>query len=128
VRATKNIAKNFGRAICNFSLSSLATPYLIPLLEKEGKILEGFVAFINSIKGKIDGLLNFQSVIMPSDRDSEDVAIYKKVYKLIGEIFIKYFSVNWIFHSKVIHKAAHLKFRFKMLRRIKSPELFTYLK
>jgi len=128
VRSTKNIAKNFGRAICTFATSHLAYPYLVPICEEYEISIQDFVAYVNNIKNKIDGLHKFRSILMIQKDDSQEVAIYKETFKKIGEIFIKNFSVNWIFSGKVMHKEAHLKFRFKMLRRIRRPELFTYIK
>ena len=128
VRSTKNIAKNFGRAICSFATSHLAIPYLLPLCEEHKVAPEEFVAYVNKIKGCIDGLHKFRSILMINKDDSKEVVTYKEMFKKVGEIFIKNYSVNWIFSGKVQHKEAHLKFRYKMLRRIRCPELFTYIK
>jgi len=128
LRSTKNIAKNFGKAICNFSLSSVAAPYLEKILAKEKITVEYFKNFINYAKQKIDGLFSFRSVLMPAENESPAQIAVKNAFKQISEVFIKYFSVNWIFNGKMVHKRAHLFFRFKILRRIKSPELFTYLR
>jgi hypothetical protein len=65
---------------------------------------------------------------MKAKSDTEKEMEFKNILKKLGEIFIKNFSVNWIFSGKMTYKEAHLKFRFKMLRRIRNPELFTYLK
>jgi len=97
-------------------------------LQKENVALSSFVAYVNHIKDKIDGLHKFRSILMPQEDDDQETLSYKTLFRHIGEVFIKFFSVNWIFSGKVLHKEAHLKFRFKMLRRIQSPELFTYLK
>lgn len=127
-RCTKNIVKNFGRAICSFANSTLATPYLQPLLQKHNISLSIFSAYVLKMKKNIDGLFRFRDLIMPQDGDTEELETAKRVFQLISEVFIKCFSVNWIIHGKIQHKESHLKCRFKMLRRIKSPELFTYLK
>jgi len=127
-RASKNIAKNYGRKICAFATSPIATPYLESFVAKEGVQLDGFTNYVHDIKDNIDGLFHFRSVLLEDENDSPTLKAYKRLFKAISEVFIKYFSVNWIFHSKVFHKEAHLKFRFKMLRRIQSPELFTYMK
>jgi len=127
-RATKNISKNYGRAICSFAASHIAYPYLEKILENEGISSRVFLVYINEIKEKIDGLQHFRSVLMVNEADSEEILAIKKCFVKISEVFIKKFSVNWIYNSKVFHKEAHLKFRFKMLRRIQCPELFTYLK
>ena len=60
--------------------------------------------------------------------DSFEQQELKKVFSLIGEVFIKDVSVNWIFAARIKYKKAYLKFRFKVLRRIKNPEFLTYLR
>ena len=127
-RATKNIVKNYGRAISAFALSKLAAPYLDKVLENEGLTIQQFTRYITQIRGKIDGLTHFRSTILIAQDDNSDIAANKRAFIAISEVFIKYFSVNWIYNSRVFHKEAHLKFRFKMLRRIQRPELFTYLR
>ena len=127
-RAKKNIVKNYGRAISAFALSKLASPYLDNILEKEGLTIHQFAHYIKSIRGSIDGLTHFRSTILVEENDLPDVVAKKQALIVISEVFIKYFNVNWIYNSRVFHKEAHLKFRFKMLRRIQHPELFTYLR
>ena len=127
-RQTKNIVKNYGQAICKFSTSSLALPYLQRLIQEEEVELMGFVNFVNRIRDQIDGLHHFRAILLPNKKDDKETAAYRRLFKNAGLIFIKFFSPNWIFHSKIIHKKAHLGFRFKMFRRIQHPELFTYLK
>jgi len=127
-RATKNIVKNYGRAICSFAVSHIAFPYLNQILKENDITLDEFIRYVKEIKDKIDGLYHFRSTILVTEADSPDLIAKKKAFAFIGEIFIKYFSVNWIFNSRVFHKEAHLKFRFRLLRRIRNPEFFTYLK
>jgi len=127
-RSIKNISKNFARAICTFAISDMALPYLKPLLRQEYVIREDFVNFVHQIKPLIIGLFKFRSVLVTHQNDDQDVAAYKEVFRKIGEVFVKFFSVNWIYNGKLKHKEAHLRFRFKMLRAIRYPELFTFLR
>jgi len=120
---SSNIFRNFGRAICKFASSSLATPYLSPLLQQEGIELREFLAYIEQTKEQINGLLSFRSVLLPQN-DMERAEAYMKIFMRISTVFVKYFSVNWIFSGKILNKDAHLKFRFKVLRRINSPGFF----
>jgi len=126
-RATKNLVKNYARAICSFAISHLAIPYLEVILEKETISLAQFTKYVKKIRATIHGLFHFRATLMVSQDDNEEIAGAKRVFSAIGEVFIKYFSVNWIFNSRVFHKEAHVKFRNKMLRRIRNPEMFTYL-
>jgi len=129
-RSTKNIVKNYGKAICSFACSDIGKPYLQSVLEKN-KIQQKqkeFIAYICKVKESIDSIQSFRSLLLITENDPEDMIAYKKAFAAIGEIFIKYFSVNWIYSGRITHKDTHLKFRFKMLRRIQNPEFFTYLK
>jgi len=127
--ATKNIAKNYGKAICTFATSHVAVYYLEEIVKKETAVtIPEFLDYVESTKNQIEGLHHFRSVLLVNESDDEKTTAFKNIFKFICEFFIKYFSVNWIFHSKIKHKEAHLKFRFRMLRRIQSPEQFTYLK
>jgi len=127
VKITKNIVINFGRAISTFVTSHLADTYLKPLAEKEQIDMNKFKDYVKSKKVTIGGISSFRMLLVPSDDDTPEEVAYKKVYGALAEIFMKYFSVNWIFHGRMGHKDVYLKYRFKMLRRIQNPESFTYL-
>jgi len=127
-RATKNIVKNYGKAICSFACSDLASPYLSPMLREHGVQLKKFIEFIMKAKDGIESILSFRNYLLVTEEDSEETAKFKKIFSLISEVFIKYFSVNWIFSGRLTYKESHLKFRFKLLRRIKNPEAFITLK
>ncbi len=130
---TKNIVTNFGKAIASFAISELAVPYLEKIfygLRKEGEEVQlaNFVEFVNSARGSISSIDNLRALVLEEENDDQMSILHKRVFRLIGEVFIKYFSVNWIIHGRVTYKMIHLKFRYKMLRRIQNPSCFTYLK
>lgn len=126
-RATKNIAKNFGKAITSFAASELALPYLPPILAKEGISHSNFMSFLKSARDLIQGIDSFRSMLLANHDDEPVIKAGKRVFQQIGIIFVKYFSVNWIVHGKCANKIIYLKHRFKILRRLQNPELFTYL-
>lgn len=126
--STKNIVKNFGRAFATFALSDISVKYLEIILKDKKLSLQDFRDFVAARKEGIDGISSLRDMLLVHRLDKEKLAICKRVFQEISVIFIKFFSVNWIFDSKVGNKIAHVKSRFKMLRRIKSPEYFTYLK
>lgn len=128
--SSKNIVKNFGKAMCSFASSHLAIPYLerINCHSKDDVDLEEFQSHIHSKRDLIDSIDSLRSLLLITKNDDEILIGFKKIFQEISVIFIKYFSVNWIFQGKMSHKQAHLRSRFKMLRRIKSPQHFTYFK
>ena len=128
IRCTKNIVKNYGRAIAKFACSEMALPYLIPIINERGIEYADALAFFTKAKTQIQGIDTFRALVLVYPHDDAKEEAFKITFQKIGEAFIKYFSVNWIFHSKIVHKSTYLKYRFKMLRRLNNPELFTYLK
>lgn len=127
--STKNMSINYGKTISSFSTSQLAIPYLEPYLKSCEVVLHDFVSFVNQAKGNIGGISSLRSLLVIDEKsDAKQIVIFKRIFKMIAEVFIKYFSVNWITHGRLTHKLVYLKFRAKMLRRIQNPELFTYVR
>jgi len=126
-KATKNLAKNYGKAITSFASSSLATPYLQPILQREGLDSEDFYNYMKSAKDSIQGIDSFRAFLLVNSNDDAKLVAQKRAFQAMGIVFIKYFSVNWIMHGRINNKIVYLKNRFKILRRIQNPEVFTYL-
>jgi len=128
---SKNLVKNYGKALCNFASSDIAVPYIKNIIEKNSYREVKMPVFARYIDGKRTQITNIESLrklLIVEESDDNVMKAYKKIFQEVSIIFLKYFCVNWIFHSKVIQKNAHMKFRFKMLRRVQDPEHFTYLK
>jgi len=126
--SAKNIVKNYGRALANFASSNLALPYLTVLYRNEESRIKDFRKFIAAKKKQARCIKGLRNLLIAQDDDTEAIASFKGVFKDLSVIFIKCFSVNWIFSGKLCDKITHLKYRFKILRRIRDPEHFTYLK
>ena len=123
-----NIMKNYGRAMTNFALSTMARHYLDQILDRLGLDLPAFQKYIqdrrksaNCIK-KLREMLPLESQVNPPDYP------FKQAFQEICIKFLKFFCVNWLYSSKIAEKVTHLKYRFKILRRVKNPMFFTYLK
>jgi len=128
IQSNKNIIKNYARAMVNFALSSLSAPYLGKVLEKEKDLnLKEFRAFMQEQKEEINSIKNLRELLLIKEGESHKIASYKRIFQAMCVIFVKFFAVNWIYNSKVCDKLTHLKYRYKILRRIRNPELFTYL-
>ena len=123
-----NIMKNYCRGIVCFVLSRIAITYIKPLLQKQGLTLQAFNEFIRLRRKKLNCIKQLREIILIKPNDRKEVAIMKEVFKEACIIFLKYFSPNWIYNSNITNKYAHIKYRFKILRRVKNPHLFTYLK
>jgi hypothetical protein len=127
-QGSKNIVKNYARAMSSFAYSEISLPYLELLADEENVQVAGFHAWIQDNKENIDGIERLRWLLIPTPKDSAAIVGYKRIFQKLCIIFLKFFSVNWIYGGKLAHKQVHLNYRFKMLRRIKNPEDFTYLK
>jgi len=125
---TKNIPINYGKAIASFAVSPLALPYLKSYLKGKALSVKEFVDLINESKEGIRGIDTFRAMLLIEKKDNLKIVLCKKAFQWISEVFIKCFSVNWIIHGRMAHKMTYLKYRHKMLRRIKQPEYFTYVR
>jgi len=120
----KNVIKNYGRAICNFILSEASSSYLEKVLKELSINRIEFLAYIREQRSYLKGISEFRHMLLPSPTDDERILLFKKAFQQLSEIFVKYFSVNWIFSGKLLYRIEYVKYRNKLLRRIKNPHLF----
>jgi hypothetical protein len=125
--ATKNIIKNYGRAIANFILTPLFEPYMIaePLMKDIN--WREFRHFVEEVRDNLVNLETFRKIISIDQSDDSKVVAFKKLFVKGAVIFIKYFSVNWIFDSKVVYKQMYLRFRGTLLRGVLDPSKLTLI-
>jgi len=122
-----NIMKNYCRALLNFNLSGLAEPYLKESEDGQYMSCERFRELLLARKKKMNCIKSLRQLLLPEAVDTEEIKIFKRQFQRVCGVFLKYFCVNWIFHSKVADKMKHLAYRGKILRRVQKPEHFTYL-
>lgn len=125
--STINIIKNYGRAAVSFGLSKTGKSYLTSLVTEYKIDISTAYNFLNNIKCQIKGLHTFKRFILPQQEDSSEIAVLKHIFRKLCEIFLKCYSVNWIFNSKLSRRIVHLNFRFKLLRRVRNPQMFESL-
>lgn len=125
---TKNIVKNYGRAIANFAISETAAPYLTQIKEF-GLLSKGALHdYCNKMKTSICSFNSLRAAVMLDQSDPSELVNVKKVFRRIAEIFLKFFSVNWIFGGKLLYRNVYLKHRGPLLRGILYPEQYTSIK
>mgnify|MGYP006976757834 FL=1 len=124
----KNVVKNYGRAISSFACSRLSIPYLNNIQRELSFNLQSFLTYASNLKNTIQSIPSFRDAILIEENDTVEMKTNKLVFQKIAEIFIKYFSVNWIFSGKLLYKLEYLKLRSIMLKKIKAPNTLTSLK
>ncbi len=123
-----NIMKNYCQAMISFALSPLADFYLLRENESRELGLEHFRQMLSAQKTKINCIKSLREVLLVEKSDSKEIQAFKKLFQVACKIFIKYFSVNWIYNGKLTDRVRYLEYRGKILRRIQDPEHFTFLK
>jgi hypothetical protein len=126
--SAKNIMKNYAKAFTSFAGSAISEPYLVTILKEELISLDRFRELVNERKADVNCIHSLRELLLARKDDNEQMLSFKRTFQKICVIFLKFFCVNWIFSSsKMSDKKTHLKYRFKILRRINDPVHFTYL-
>jgi len=119
-KSQRSLNSKFIRAIYHFSLSEDASPYLKPFLAKESIEFDVFMQFVVqkttqrnfTLSGFISGLR-----LLPDDAGK--VVACKRIMESIGLVFMKYFSIDWIFKGKGCFKMGYLRLRSKLMRKMR---------
>ena len=129
MKESKNVVKNYGKAMAAFSLNELALPYLQRSLLEHDVTLEEYNAFIINKKETIDSIGSLRDAMFsnPGFDTPRDMKL-KAVFRDMSEIFVRDYALNWIFSCRSQYKSTLLGYRFKILRRVRDPAYFTYLK
>jgi len=122
----KNVSKNYTRAICNFILSDISTPYLNRISQLLNFEEQAFRVYIQEKKEGIKGIVELRALLIIEKQDTLRLISYKKAFQSLAESFIKYFAVNWVFSSKLEYKLDYLKCRHRLLRKIRNPALLDF--
>lgn len=129
MKETKNVVKNYGKAMAAFALTELALPKLKNSLAVYGATYEEFKSYIINKKESIDSISSLREAIVGNpEYDTPLDMKLKAVFRDICEVFIQDFALNWIFSCRSQYKSALISYRFKLLRRVRDPVAFTYLK
>jgi len=125
-KSTKNIIKNYARAICYFVVSKDADKYLDRVIVEENIVVSkaSLVKYFSAVKDMIDNIEKFKSLLTISNKNSNEENARNTVFKELAQIFIKFFATQWIYQGRLSYKKSHLDNRLKMLRRIQNPDLF----
>jgi len=124
----KNVIQNYFNAIKNFCLDGLADPYLKDEFESEHDIAS-FKEFVRENESELKTISRIRDLLcIDIEQDDDPTMLYKQMLRFSGMIFIKFFSVNWIFSSRLGYKTSHLKYRGAVLRRIENPDSMTGIK
>lgn len=116
---SRKIYKAYCYAMAQFMVKPIAEPYLKGALDDMHINIETFRDYISLNEKMLKGFDGLVFMLTFREGDSEECKKYKRVLRLGCEVFLKYFAVNWIFHSKMPDTKIYLEYRFKILHKLR---------
>lgn len=53
---------------------------------------------------------------------------YAKEMRLLSNLFLRKYSLNYIFNSRICNYGSHIKYRYRLCEAIKEPKAFKHIK
>eukprot|EP00330_Aristerostoma_sp_ATCC50986_P001356 CAMPEP_0114584034 /NCGR_PEP_ID=MMETSP0125-20121206/7749_1 /TAXON_ID=485358 ORGANISM="Aristerostoma sp., Strain ATCC 50986" /NCGR_SAMPLE_ID=MMETSP0125 /ASSEMBLY_ACC=CAM_ASM_000245 /LENGTH=98 /DNA_ID=CAMNT_0001778051 /DNA_START=140 /DNA_END=436 /DNA_ORIENTATION=+ len=81
--STKNIVRNYGKAICRFALSPVGKEYIFDLIKSKAPTMQvnEFLSFIKSYRDKLDCMQAFIDMVKPKEMDDNSVISRKEIMR-----------------------------------------------
>ena len=108
---TKNIPKNYGKAILSFIQKYPKTKQIV---ESFGVKYPDFLMHIRRLKKKVNSIDGLKKMWGAGNIDHK----MKKCIRIISHIFMRKHCLPYIFHSKVRNYTTHIKYRAKLIEGI----------
>lgn len=119
---TKNIPKNYGKAIVSFIENN--KELVKRVLSKFSSMT--YISFMNILrarKNKINSIADLRSFWLESDDDE-----FPKIARILSNVFLRHFSLEYIFNSRISNFSGHVKYRARLIEALRDPEHFTSIK
>lgn len=118
---TKNIPKNFGKQLIKFVKKNRR--YIEEMLDGMGSDVcyEEFNLELQRKKKKMNKIVHLQQLWL-------DKTIFGREMRIISYDFLRKFAYKWIFNSRIENYRYHLKYRSILMKVIKKPDQFVFLK
>lgn len=118
---TKNIPKNFGKQLIKFVKKNRR--YIEEMLDGMGSDVcyKEFNLELQTKKKKMNKIVHLQQLWL-------DKTIFGREMRIISYDFLRKFAYKWIFNSRIENYRYHLKYRSILMKVIKKPDQFVFLK
>ncbi|CAD8075196.1 unnamed protein product [Paramecium sonneborni] len=120
INDTKNITKNYSKAIISYIINN-------PDLLKQffsNKQYDDFLLLLKNKKNQMTNIKQLRDLWIDGGKFSE----FNKVFRIISQYFLKNQSVAYVYNSRISNTIWHLKYRQNLLRALKEPENFRFIK
>ncbi|CAD8082191.1 unnamed protein product [Paramecium sonneborni] len=122
VNDTKNITKNFSKAIISYITQNKD----IGLKLLDAREFEDFLQILKEKKNKMTNIQQLRELWI--DSDEEKLKQFNKTFRIFSQYFLRQQSVAYIYNSRIMNTGWHLKYRYNLLRALREPQNFKYIK
>ncbi|CAD8093634.1 unnamed protein product [Paramecium sonneborni] len=120
VNDTKNITKNFSKAIISYILNNGELIQKFITLDQ----YDGFIILLKSKKNQMTNIKQLREIWVDNGKNPE----FNKVFRIISQYFLKNQAIPYVYNSRISNTAWHLKYRQNLLRALREPENFKFIK
>lgn len=118
---TKNIPKNYGKAIISFIERNEAVVRRVVAAAGDNNYA-GFMATIRLKKRKVNSIADLRSLWLDEENP------FAQATRILSSIFLKKHSLPYIFNSRVTNFQGHIKYRYRLIEALREPDQFTSIK
>ncbi|CAK83430.1 unnamed protein product (macronuclear) [Paramecium tetraurelia] len=122
VNDTKNITKNFSKAIISYITQNKD----IGLKLLDPREFEDFLQILKEKKNKMTNIQQLRELWV--DCEDEKLKSFNKTFRIFSQYFLRQQSVAYIYNSRIMNTGWHLKYRYNLLRALREPQNFKYIK
>ncbi|CAD8163022.1 unnamed protein product [Paramecium octaurelia] len=122
VNDTKNITKNFSKAIISYITQNKD----IGLRLLDAREFEDFMSILKEKKNKMTNIQQLRELWV--DCDNEKLKQFNHTFRIFSQYFLRQQSVAYIYNSRIMNTGWHLKYRYNLLRALREPQNFKYIK
>ncbi|CAD8055500.1 unnamed protein product [Paramecium primaurelia] len=120
VNDTKNITKNYSKAIISYIFNN---PQVVQGLMQKYRY-DDLVNFLKNKKNSMTNIKQLRDLWLDGGKNAE----YNRVFRIISQLFLKTQAVSYVYNSRISNTQWHLKYRYNLLRALKEPENFKFIK
>ncbi|CAD8183586.1 unnamed protein product [Paramecium octaurelia] len=120
---SKNIPKNYCKAIISYAQKNQTLCQEI--LKEEIKVAK-FIEYLTSQKKKSLNIRVFKALLQQCDDPIQDE--FNRTFRIISQIFIKKYAINYIYNSKIVQHNWHIRYRQQIYKGIRNPKRFSHIK
>ena len=85
-----------------------------------------YIAFMNILrtkKSKINSIADLRNFWLEAEHGD-----FPKVARILSNVFLRHFSLEYIFNSRISNYYGHVKYRARLIEALRNPSHFTSIK